>query len=81
MAGDRKRKPPRESRWRTARVTIRLHPDLRDAAMFLAKQDNRTLANWAETEILATVRRRLENEFTASGERLGDHDAPLKLRR
>lgn len=49
--------------------------------MFLAKQDNRTLANWAETEILATVRRRLENEFTASGERLGDHDAPLKLRR
>jgi hypothetical protein len=84
MAGERKRKtkqvPKQESRWRTARLTIRLHPDLRDAAKFLAKQDNRTLANWVETEIISTARKRLENKFAATGERLDDHDEPLTLR-
>ncbi|GEM_PF-6556778 len=85
MAGKRKRErqPERqrtlESRWRTARVTIRLHSDLKEAIAFLAEQDNRTTANWIETEAIAAVRRRLENEFAASGERL-DH-GPLRLRR
>jgi predicted transcriptional regulator len=82
MAGERKRdqRPQRrESRWRTARVTIRLHVDLKEAIELLAEQDNRTTANWIETEVIAAVRRRVENEFAATGQRL-DH-GPLKPRK
>jgi predicted transcriptional regulator len=77
MAKERKR--DRESRWRTATVTLRLHPDLKAAIAFIADADNRTASNWIETEILSSVRRRLENEFSASGERR-DH-GQLKLRK
>jgi hypothetical protein len=79
MPEKRKRDRPRESRWRTATLTIRLHPDLKEAIAFIASQDNRTASNWIETEILSGARRRLENEFSASGERR-DH-GPLKLRK
>jgi predicted transcriptional regulator len=79
MAGKRKRERPAESRWRTATVTIRLHPELKRAIKFIADHDNRTASNWIETEIISAVRRRLENQFAASGEQI-DHE-PLRLRR
>lgn len=71
-------KPHSEKRWRSARASLRMHDDLRDAIDFLAKQDRRTVSQFLEILVLAQVRKLLVNEFDDDGVVVGDREFALK---
>ena len=63
-----KKSKPSESRIRTGRASMRMHPHLRAAVSFLAKGDRRTVSQWLEMTVLLRMRYELENEFDDSGQ-------------
>lgn len=63
------------ARWRQARVTFRLHEDLKLAVEYLADLDRRSVANWIEGQVLLAVRNRLNNTFSNAGKQ--EDDRPL----
>jgi hypothetical protein len=71
-------KPHSERRWRSARASLRMHDDLRDAIDFLAKSDRRTVSQYLEILVLAQVRKLLVNEFDDDGVVVGDREFKLK---
>jgi hypothetical protein len=56
-----------ERQWRSARASLRMHNDLRDAVDFLAKSDRRTVSQLLEMLVIDRVRQLLTNEFTDDG--------------
>lgn len=75
------KKQPSESRIRTARASMRMHEDLREAVDFMAKAERRTVSQWLEMTVLDRVTWALENRFNPDGSRhLGDNH-PLRFKR
>ena len=62
-----------------ARASLRMHPDMRTALMFLAEADRRTLSQVLEFMILDHLRATFTNEFTDHGE-LVDRKRSLTFR-
>jgi hypothetical protein len=62
-------KKPRlsESRIRTGRASMRMHPHLRAAVDFLASAERRTVSQWLEMTVLQRVESELENKFEPNG--------------
>jgi hypothetical protein len=56
-----------QSRWRSDRISLRMHPDLKQALEFLAEADRRTLSQYIELICLDHVKVSLRNEFCADG--------------
>jgi len=71
-------KPHSEKRWRSARASLRMHNDLRDAVDFLAKSDRRTVSQFIEMLVLDRVRQLLQNEFDCDGVIVGSREFQLK---
>ena len=69
-----------ESRWRTARISMRVHPDLKDALDFLADAERRTLSQVVEWICLNHVRTRLRNRFENDGALADDEKKEFSLR-
>ncbi len=66
------KKPHSEKRWKTGRISIRVHDDLRSALEFLAERDHRALSNYVEMMLVSAVRERIANELSEFGERMDD---------
>jgi hypothetical protein len=66
------KKPHSEERWKTGRISIRIHEDLRSALDFLAARDRRPLSNYVEMILLDAARERLANQIDDYGEREDD---------
>jgi hypothetical protein len=64
---EQKKSAPLESRWRTGRISIRVHEDLKRALEFLASGDRRTLSQYLELIALEHVRQKLKNDFSNDG--------------
>lgn len=64
---DARKKAPSQSRWRTGRISIRVHEDLKRALEFLAAADRRTLSQYLELIALDHARGRLRNAFANDG--------------
>lgn len=71
-------RPHSERRWRSARASLRMHDDLRDAVDFLAKSDRRTVSQFLEMLVLEKVRDLLKNEFDDDGVIVGSREFALK---
>jgi predicted transcriptional regulator len=56
-----------EIRWRTERISMRLHGDLKRALEYLAEADRRTLSQYVEFICLEHVRKALRNDFDDDG--------------
>jgi len=61
---------PVENRFRSSRVSLRLHPDLRAALDFLATEHHRTVSQLLEMAALDYVRWALTAQFSDKGELL-----------
>ena len=68
------------SRWRTGRVSFRLHEDLKRGLEFLAAGERRTLSQYIELLLIDHVQATLRNGFDADGQLLGSPRQPLELR-
>jgi hypothetical protein len=64
---DAKKTGPSQSRWRTGRISIRVHEDLKQALEFLAATDRRTLSQYLEMIALDHVKAKLKNTFANDG--------------
>jgi predicted transcriptional regulator len=73
-------KAPSQSRWRTGRVSIRVHSDLKEALEFLADTDRRTLSQYIELICLDHVKALLRNEFDNDGALASNQKKELVLR-
>lgn len=71
-------KPHSEKRWRSARASLRMHDDLRDAVDFIAKSDRRTVSQIIERIVLDRVRELLVNQFDDDGVIVGSREFRLK---
>ena len=63
------KKPHSEVRWKEARISLRIHDDLRSALDFLAGRDHRPLSNYVEFVLVEHVRDMLENNIGDFGDR------------
>lgn len=69
-----------ESRWRTGRISLRVHADLKAALEFLAKDERRTLSQFLELVLLDHAAAALRNKFDADGALIGDEKQEFQLR-
>lgn len=60
-------KESEERRWRTGRLSMRTHDDLKRALEFLAKNDRRTVSQYCEILLLDHVRSLLQTSFDDDG--------------
>jgi hypothetical protein len=65
--GGRKGQAPKKSRYRDARISFRLHPDLRDLLIYLAQVDNRTLSQKVEMILVEYARQQLRGPLLDDG--------------
>jgi hypothetical protein len=56
-----------ESRWRTGRISLRIHEDLKRALEFLAADQRRSLSQFIELTLLDHVNAVLKNKFDKDG--------------
>ena len=77
---EQKRSTPSESRWRTGRISIRVHEDLKRALEFLASADRRTLSQYLELIALEHARQKLKNDFSNDGALEDGKRQPLVMR-
>lgn len=66
-ASTQKKKQLSQKRWRTERLSMRVHPDLKGALDFLASRDRRTLSQYVEHICIQHVRELLRNRFEDDG--------------
>jgi len=59
---------------------MRMHDDLREAVVFMAKAERRTVSQWLEMTVLDRVTWALENRFNPDGSRRPG-DNPLRFKR
>lgn len=69
-----------ESRWRTGRISLRIHEDLKKALEFLAKDERRSLSQFIELTLLDHVNASLRNKFDADGSMV-EKEQELELRK
>lgn len=77
---ERKTKPS-EKRWRGARISLRVHDDLKAALEFLAADDRRTVSQYLEIILLDHVRGKLKNRFADDGALVEDTSRALVLKK
>ncbi len=66
---------------REARISLRLHTDLRAALEFLAEADRRKLSSYLEKVIADHAATMLTNQFKSDGSLDAKTPAPFRLRR
>lgn len=74
------KKPPSEKRWRTARVSLRVHSDLRRGLELLAKRERRSLSQYVELMLVDHAKALFKNPYTDDGSLEGADDQELVLR-
>ena len=72
-------KPLSESRWRTGRISLRIHSDLKRALEFLA-DERRSLSQFIELTLIDHCNAVLRNKFDKDGA-LQEGDTDLELRK
>ena len=72
-------KPLSESRWRTGRISLRIHSDLKRALEFLADDERRSLSQFIELTLIDHCNAVLRNKFDKDGAlQAGDTDLELR---
>lgn len=69
-----------QSRWRTGRISLRIHEDLKKALEFLANDERRSLSQFIELTLIDHCNAVLRNKFDKDGA-LQDGDRELELRK
>lgn len=70
-----------ESRWRTGRISLRIHEDLKKALEFLAEDERRSLSQFIELTLLDHVNATLRNKFDKDGSLVEKGDLELRKSR